>query len=133
MSKKYIDELCRMYGKRDIKQLAYLAYVYHFSELCNMNINERWLLYEIGRNLKDDDLNYVLSFLESNDKEKMINRFANTMDYKRYGGALFLGVKKPVVKAHGSSDEKLFEYTIIQAEKFVENKAVDKMIEAFNK
>ncbi len=53
------------------------------------------------------------------------------MDYKRYGGALFLGVKKPVVKAHGSSDEKLFEYTIIQAEKFVENKAVDKMIEAF--
>ena len=40
--------------------------------------------------------------------------------------------KKPVVKAHGSSDEKLFEYTIIQAEKFVENKAVDKMIEAFS-
>ena len=36
-----------------------------------MNINERWLLYEIGRNLKDDDLNYVLSFLESNDKEKI--------------------------------------------------------------
>ena len=62
-----------------------------------------------------------------------INRFKKTMDYKSYGGALFLGVKKPVVKAHGSSDEKLFEYTIIQAEKFVENKAVDKMIEAFNK
>ena len=51
------------------------------------------------------------------------------MDYKSYGGALFLGVKKPVVKAHGSSDEKLFEFTIKQAEKFVENKAVDKMIE----
>ena len=40
------------------------------------------------------------------------------MDYKSYGGALFLGVKKPVVKAHGSSDETLFEFTIIQAEKF---------------
>ena len=62
-----------------------------------------------------------------------INRFSNTMDYKRYGGALFLGVKKPVVKAHGSSDEKLFEYTIKQAEKFVENKAVDRLIEEFNK
>ena len=24
------------------------------------------------------------------------------MDYKEYGGALFLGVKKPVVKAHAS-------------------------------
>lgn len=62
-----------------------------------------------------------------------IKRFSKTMDYKSYGGALFLGVKKPVVKAHGSSDALLFEYTLIQAEKFVENKAVDKMIEEFEK
>ncbi len=62
-----------------------------------------------------------------------IKRFSKTMDYKSYGGALFLGVKKPVVKAHGSSDALLFEYTIIQAEKFVENKAVDHMIEEFEK
>ena len=62
-----------------------------------------------------------------------IKRFAKVMDYKEYGGALFLGVKKPVVKAHGSSDDRLFEYTIIQAEKFVENKAVEKMTEEFLK
>lgn len=62
-----------------------------------------------------------------------IKSFSKTMDYKSYGGALFLGVKKPVVKAHGSSDETLFEFTIIQAEKFVKNKAVDKMIEEFQK
>ena len=62
-----------------------------------------------------------------------IKRFSKTMDYKEYGGALFLGVKKPVVKAHGSSDEKLFEFTIKQAEQFVNNKAVDKMIEEFEK
>ena len=42
-----------------------------------------------------------------------INRFKKTMDYKTYGGELFLGVK------------------IQQAEKFVENKAVEKMIEEF--
>ena len=63
---------------------------------------------------------------------KPIKSLSKAMDYKSYGGALFLGVKKPVVKAHGSSDAVLFEYTIIQAEKFVENRAVDKMIEAFN-
>ena len=62
-----------------------------------------------------------------------IKRFARTVDYKEYGGALFLGVKKPVVKAHGSSDEKLFEFTIKQAEQFVENRAVDKLIEEFEK
>ena len=60
-----------------------------------------------------------------------INSLKKAMDYKSYGGALFLGVKKPVVKAHGSSDEILFEFTVKQAEKFVENKAVEKMIEEF--
>lgn len=64
---------------------------------------------------------------------KPIKTLSKAMDYKSYGGALFLGVKKPVVKAHGSSDEKLFEYTLKQAEKFVENKAVNKMIEEFEK
>ena len=56
-----------------------------------------------------------------------LNKFAKSMDYKEYGGALFLGVNKPVVKAHGSSDEKLFKYTIKQAEQFVKNEAVDRL------
>ena len=75
----------------------------------------------------------ILSKLGSITCLPAINRFAKTMDYKVYGGALFLGVKKPVVKAHGSSDEKLFEYTVIQAEQFVKNKAVERMTEEFLK
>ncbi len=85
----------------------------------------------VKKTLKESLLKNILSKIATVPALPAINRFSKTMDYKRYGGALFLGVKKPVVKAHGSSDEKLFEYTIIQAEKFVENKAVDKMIEAF--
>ncbi len=60
-----------------------------------------------------------------------IKRFSKTMDYKEYGGALFLGVKKPVVKAHGSSDEYLFYFTLKQAENFVKSGAVEKMKEEF--
>ena len=60
-----------------------------------------------------------------------IKRFGKMVDYKEYGGALFLGVNKPVVKAHGSSDEKLFKYTIKQAEQFVNNKAVDQLSEIY--
>ena len=87
----------------------------------------------VKRALKESLLKNVISKIATVPSLPAINRFSKTMDYKRYGGALFLGVKKPVVKAHGSSDEKLFEYTILQAEKFVENKAVDKMIQAFDK
>lgn len=61
----------------------------------------------------------------------IIGKFKKRMDYKEYGGALFLGVNKPVIKAHGSGDEKVFYYTIKQAEEFAKNKAVDKMIETF--
>lgn len=60
-----------------------------------------------------------------------LKKFSKAMDYKEYGGALFLGIKKPVVKAHGSSDEKLFRYTIKQAEQFVKNKAVEQMTEIY--
>ena len=55
------------------------------------------------------------------------------MDYKEYGGALFLGVKRPVIKAHGSSDEKLFYHTIKQAEEFAKNGTVEIMIKEFEK
>ncbi len=62
-----------------------------------------------------------------------LKRLAKKMSYKEYGGALFLGVKKPVVKAHGSSDEYLFYFTIKQAERFVESHAVEEITNEFEK
>lgn len=59
-----------------------------------------------------------------------INNFKVKADYKSYGGAPFLGVKKPVIKAHGSSDDLVFYYTIKQAEGFVKGNSVQKMIDA---
>ena len=59
-----------------------------------------------------------------------INSFKKKADYKIYGGALFLGVKKPVVKAHGSSDKDGFYYTLKQAEEFVLSNSTEKIIKA---
>ena len=89
----------------------------------------RFVKVSLTESIKDN----VLSMIASAPAIPVIKKFAKKMDYKEYGGALFLGVKKPVVKAHGSSDEKLFEFTIKQAEQFVKNKAVEKMIEEFEK
>ncbi len=87
----------------------------------------------VKRTLSESLKKNLLSKLAAVPSLPAINRFAKTVDYKEYGGALFLGVKKPVVKAHGSSDEKLFEFTIKQAEQFVKNKAVEKLTEEFSK
>jgi len=38
------------------------------------------------------------------------------MDYREIGGTQFLGIKKPVIKAHGSSDALAFRNAIRQAE-----------------
>ena len=83
----------------------------------------------VKRSLSESLKKNILSTIAAIPAMPGIKRFSKTMDYKEYGGALFLGVKKPVVKAHGSSDTKLFEFTIKQAEQFVKNKAVEKMIE----
>ncbi len=85
----------------------------------------------VKRNLTESIKKNVFTILGALPAMGSINALRKSMDYKEYGGALFLGVKKPVVKAHGSSDEKLFEFTIKQAEQFVKNRAVDKMIEEF--
>ena len=87
----------------------------------------------VKRNLIESLKKNIFTMLGTIPALPAIKKFAKTMDYKEYGGALFLGVKKPVVKAHGSSDEYLFYFTIKQAENFVKSKAVEKMIEEFEK
>ena len=44
-----------------------------------------------------------------------IKALTKKMDYKAVGGAMMLGVQKPVVKAHGSSDATAFFNAIRQA------------------
>ena len=50
-----------------------------------------------------------------------INAFRKKLDYKEYGGAPLLGISKPVIKAHGSSDAKAFKNAIRQATTFAKS------------
>lgn len=47
--------------------------------------------------------------------KKSLAEFKKGFDYKEFGGAPLLGIKKPVIKAHGSSDAKAFMNAIRQA------------------
>ena len=46
---------------------------------------------------------------------KDIKAFKKLLDYREIGGTQFLGIKKPVIKAHGSSDALAFRNAIKQA------------------
>ena len=44
-----------------------------------------------------------------------INDLVKLLDYREIGGTQFLGIKKPVIKAHGSSDARAFRNAVNQA------------------
>lgn len=60
--------------------------------------------------------------------KSQLKSFKSRFDYREYGGAPLLGLKKPVVKAHGSSDAFAIKNAIRQAKTFIE-KDVIKIIE----
>ncbi|GFN36377.1 phosphate acyltransferase PlsX [Tepidimicrobium xylanilyticum] len=51
---------------------------------------------------------------------KQLMNFKGMLDYREYGGAPLLGLKKPVVKAHGSSDAFAIKNAIRQVKDFIE-------------
>ncbi len=56
-----------------------------------------------------------------------IKEFRKKMDYKEVGGAVLLGISKPVIKAHGSSDGKAFYNAIRQAKNCVDGKIIEEI------
>jgi fatty acid/phospholipid synthesis protein PlsX len=52
--------------------------------------------------------------------KKGVGEFRQKTDYTEHGGALLLGTKRPVIKAHGSSNAKAMFFAISQAKKFVQ-------------
>lgn len=59
-----------------------------------------------------------------------ISDFKDSFDYKKVGGAVLLGIRKPVIKAHGSSDGEAFFHAIRQAKLCVDGKICETAAEA---
>ena len=69
----------------------------------------------VGEMLKQQftaSLGAKLSYLFA---RKPIKGLANALDYSRFGGSVFLGLKKVVVKSHGSSKAKSIKPSVYQA------------------
>lgn len=58
-----------------------------------------------------------------------LKEFKSKLDYTEYGGAPLLGVKRPVIKAHGSSNDKAIKNAIKYAEIFSTKGVIEKIEE----
>jgi len=56
--------------------------------------------------------------------------FKKRLDYTEYGGAPLMGVAKPVIKAHGSSDANAFKNAIRQAKLCCQNRVIETIRES---
>ena len=62
--------------------------------------------------------------------KKDLRALKNRFDASAYGGAPILGISRPVIKAHGSSDARAVKNAIAQAEKFVRSGASEQIADA---
>ena len=61
---------------------------------------------------------------------KKVKAFKKKLDYKEVGGAVLMGISKPVIKAHGSSDAKAFYNAIRQAKQCVDGDVIGEISRA---
>lgn len=75
---------------------------------------------------KSNILNIIKGAIVKSTLTKALKKY----DYKEHGGAVLLGVNKPVIKIHGSSSISTFEKAIVQAKFMLENNIVEKIKES---
>ena len=56
-----------------------------------------------------------------------LKKFKNKLDPRKYNGAIFIGLDKPVVKSHGSTDSFGFANSIIMCKKIVTGNLIRKI------
>lgn len=59
--------------------------------------------------------------------KKGIDGFKKKMDYSEYGGTPLLGIAKPVIKAHGSSNARAIKNAVRQAKSMCDNDVIAKI------
>ncbi len=79
------------------------------------------------QNIKGIFLKNGLSKLAALAVKSGLREFKTRMDYTEYGGAPLMGISKPVIKAHGSSNAKAVKNAIRQAMNLAETGAVDEI------
>lgn len=90
---------------------------------------------ECGANSVINDIYDLASTLDGKEKEELISladKFHKRYDYNTQGGAVLLGVKKPVIKGHGAATAETMESIISIAYTLAKNNIVEKIRQEFS-
>ena len=128
--KQFKDAPVNFYGNLEAREIPFGACEVVVSDGFTGNVVLK--LYEgmgsyFSQTLKDMLMTTIRGKLAALLIFKKIKAFRKKMDYKEVGGAVLLGISKPVIKAHGSSDAKAFYNAIRQAKNCVEGKVVEEI------
>jgi glycerol-3-phosphate acyltransferase PlsX len=81
------------------------------------------------KNIKQIFLKNPLTKLSYLGVKSGVSELKTKLDYNAVGGAPLIGVKKPVLKAHGSSKAETFKNAIRQAMQYAESGAIEAITE----
>lgn len=80
--------------------------------------------------IKDGGLKSKLGALLLKDS---LSDLSESLDYSKLGGAILLGVKAPVLKTHGSTDQEAVYHTLKQAREIIKSEVVEDTVNYFEK
>ena len=83
----------------------------------------KWIAFEMKRILLKNALTKLAAVIIKDG----LHRFKAAMDYTEHGGAPLLGLRAPVIKAHGSSNAHAFKNAVRQAKTMAETQMVAKV------
>ncbi len=83
---------------------------------------------ELKKSMTSNFLGKLSSFLNL----KNLKKFKKKLDPRLYNGAILLGLNKPVIKSHGSTDAIGFANSLNVSEKVIKGRLIDKIKENIN-
>ena len=87
-----------------------------------------FIISELKKALTNSLIGKISSFLNYNN----LKNFKNKLDPRLYNGAILLGLDKPVIKSHGSTDSIGFANSLKVCEKIIRGKLIDQIKENIN-
>lgn|SRR5699024_5079556 len=86
------------------------------------------IMRQLSSSIKEGGIKSKLGGLLVKDNLKSV---ADSLDYSKFGGAILFGVKAPVMKTHGSTNDEAVFHTLRQTRDILQSKVIEDIVQNF--